>query len=163
VAAVVQWLAARAERFGGDARRIVLMGESAGAAHVAAAVLMRRFGLEAAAGVRGAILASGPYNARLERLARAAFGVDTPDPRNDAYFGTDNAAALAGTSIVDQIDAAPLPLLISWAERDLPQMQVQAGELFARLVTQHGFQPELLCVPDHNHFSQTVAINTGDA
>lgn len=162
VAAVVRWLSEHAGRFGGDSRRIVLMGESAGAAHVAAAVLLRRFGVDAAAGVRGAILASGPYHARLERLARGPFGVDTPDPRNDAYFGTDDAAALSAASIVEQVDAAPLPLLISYAERDLLQMQVQAGELFARLTAQHGFQPELLCVRDHNHFSQTVALNTGD-
>jgi acetyl esterase/lipase len=162
VAAVVHWLAGHAEALGGDARRIVLMGESAGAAHVAAAVLLRRFGVDAAAGVRGAILASGPYNARLERLARTALGVDTPDPRNDAYFGTDDPAALQQASIVEQVDAAPLPLLISHAARDLPQMQVQAGELFARLAAQHGFAPEWLCVPEHNHFSQTVALNTGD-
>jgi acetyl esterase/lipase len=162
VASVVSWLGQHASHFGGDPRRIVLMGESAGAAHVAAAVLMRRFGVDAAAGVRGAILASGPYNARLERLARQAFGVASPDPRNDAYFGTDEAAQLAAASIVEQINAQPLPLLISYAERDLVQMQVQAGELFARLASQHGFTPELLCVPDHNHFSQTVAINTGD-
>ncbi len=162
VAAVVRWLAEHAGRFGGDPRRIVLMGESAGAAHVAAAVLQRRFGVDAAAGVRGAILASGPYHARLERLARAPFGVDTPDPRNDAYFGTDDAAALSAASIVEHVDASPLPLLISYAERDLLQMQAQAGELFARLTAQHGFQPELLCVRDHNHFSQTVALNTGD-
>ncbi len=162
VAAVVHWLAEHAGRFGGDPWRIVLMGESAGAAHVAAAVLQRRFGVDTAAGVRGAILASGPYHARLERLARAPFGVDTPDPRNDAYFGTDDATALTSVSIVEQIDAKPLPLLISYAERDLLQMQVQAGDLFARLTAQHGFQPELLCVRDHNHFSQTVALNTGD-
>lgn len=162
VAAVVRWVAEHAGSFGGDPQRIVLMGESAGAAHVAAAVLMRRFGVDRAAGVRGAILASGPYNARLERLARAPFGVDTPDPRNDAYFGTDIAAQLAAASIAEQVDTQPLPLLISYAERDLLQMQVQAGELFARLSTQHGFTPELLCVRDHNHFSQTVALNTGD-
>ena len=59
-------------------------------------------------------------------------------------------------------DRRTLKGFISYAERDLLQMQVQAGELFARLTAQHGFQPELLCVRDHNHFSQTVALNTGD-
>lgn len=163
VAAVVAWARQQARALGGDAQRIVLMGESAGAAHVAAAVLLRRFGLDAAAGVRGAVLVSGPYNARLERLARSAFGVATPDPRNDAYFGSDDAQALADCSIVERIDAAPLPLLISSAQRDLLQMQVQAGELFARLVSQHGFAPELLWLAEHNHFSQTQAIGSGDS
>ena len=162
VAAVVAWLADQAAALGGDARRLVLVGESAGAAHVAAAVLMRRFGVDAQAGVRAAALLSGPYDARLERLARPAFGVPTPDPRNDAYFGTDDHAALAACSIIDQVDAAPLPLLISFAQCDLLAMQIQAGALFARLVGQHGFAPELLRVPAHNHFSQTLAVNTGD-
>lgn len=162
MAAVVAWLRGHATELGGDPDRIVLMGESAGAAHVAAAVLMRRFGVDRTAGVRGAILLSGPYHPRLERLARGALGIATPDPRNDAYFGTDDAEALAAMSIALQIDADPLPLLIGHAERDLPQMTMQAGELFARLVTRHGFEPGWLTVPDHNHFSQTVSINTGD-
>jgi acetyl esterase len=41
-------------------------------------------------------------------------------------------------------------------------MQVQAGELFARLVTQHGFAPELKVIAGHNHLTQTYAVNTGD-
>lgn len=160
VAAVWQWLQAEAARFGGDAGRIVLAGESAGAAHVAAAVLMRRF-QPPHWRVAAAALLSGPYDAALEGLARAPFGIATPDPRNEAYFGPD-PAQWAAASIVDHVDAAPLPLLIGCAERDLLQMQVQAGELFARLVKSHGFAPELLWVRDHNHFSQGMAINTGD-
>ena len=95
-------------------------------------------------------------------LSREAFGIDTPDPRNDAYFGTDDPEALRACSTVLQVDVAPFPLLISQAERDLPQMQVQAGELFARLASAHGFAPQWLSVPHHNHFSQTQAIHTGD-
>lgn len=161
VVAVVQWIRQHASEFGADPGRIVLMGESAGAAHVAAATLMTRFHPPGGLGIRGAILQSGPYDARLEGLSRRQFGIETPDPRNEAYFGAGPADWAAG-SIVDHIDAAPLPLSIGWAERDHLQMQIQAGELFARLVRDHGFSPELLFVRDHNHFSQTVSLNTGD-
>jgi triacylglycerol lipase len=41
-------------------------------------------------------------------------------------------------------------------------MQAQAGELFARLVTRHGFQPRIGVVANHNHLSQICAINSGD-
>jgi acetyl esterase len=160
VVASWRWVQAHAERLGGDPSRVVLMGESAGAAHVAGASLCRAFqppGWRIAA----ALLLSGPYNARLEGLARAQFGIDTPDPRNEAYFGCD-PATWDDASIVDHVDAAPFPLLISYAERDLLQMQVQAGELFARLVSRHGFAPALHCWREHNHFSQGYSFGTSD-
>lgn len=160
VVAVWQWLQDQATRLGGEPRHTVLAGESAGAAHVAAATLMRRF-QPADWQLAGAALFSGPYHARLEGLARPQFGIDSPDPRNEAYFGTDTGT-WAEASIALQVDASPLPLWISFAERDLLQMQVQAGELFARLVGEHGFAPELRLVREHNHFSGGFSFGTGD-
>jgi acetyl esterase/lipase len=162
VAAVCTWIGAQAAGQQLDAQAVVLLGESAGAAHVAAAVLMRRFLAAVAVRPVGAVLLSGPYHPQMEALARTPFGIATPDPRNDAYFGTDDPTRLAGMSIAEQIDAPPLPLLIGTAERDLPQMQAQAGDLFTRLVLRHGAQPEWLVVRDHNHFSQCTAVGTGD-
>ena len=163
VVAVWRWLRENVRDYGGDPARIVLMGESAGAAHVAAATLMRRFQpARTDWRLAGAVLMSGPYNARLEGMARRQFGIASPDPRNDAYVGAD-PASWDGASIVDHVDATPFPLLISFAERDLLQMQVQAGELFARLVSRHHFAPELLMVREHNHFSQGFSIGTDDA
>jgi triacylglycerol lipase len=161
VVAARLWAAAHARGFGGDAERIWLLGESAGAAHVATASLLRRFHPPGGLQVQGLILISGVYNVHLEQLARAQFGVPTPDPRNEAYFGTDNARYPA-MSTVDLVDAPPLPTLITFAEMDLLQMQVQAGELFARLVTRHGYAPQLAVIRAHNHLSQIISINTGD-
>jgi acetyl esterase len=160
VVAIWRWVQSNAERLGGDPARVVLMGESAGAAHVASASLCRIF-QPSGWRIAAALLVSGPYNARLEGLARGQFGIDTPDPRNEAYFGRD-LRAWDDASIVDHVDAAPFPLLISYAERDLLQMQVQAGELFARLVSRHGFAPALHCWREHNHFSQGYSIGTSD-
>ncbi len=162
VVAVWRWLRDNMPTWGGNPAQVVLMGESAGAAHVAAATLMRRFQPAPSDWrIAGAVLLSGPYNARLEGLARRQFGIPAPDPRNEAYFGPD-PAQWDVASIVDHIDAAPFPLLVSYAERDLVQMQVQAGELFARLVTDHGFSPELMMLREHNHFSQGFSIGTAD-
>ena len=108
-----------------------------------------------------AILISGVYNAQLEWLARLQFNIATPDPRNEAYFGTD-FSRYHEMSTVEQIDAKPFPVLVTYAELDPPQMQVQAGELFARLVTRHGFTPDLKVIRGHNHLSQLEAINTVD-
>ena len=161
VSAVMHWLEQHAHEFGSAGAPRFLAGESAGAAHVAASTLLRRLAATPAAAADAVALISGVYNARLEGLARAQFGIATPDPRNEAYFGPD-LDAWDTMSTVDLIDAAPFPLLISYAEMDPPQMQVQAGELFARLVSRHGFQPALHVVRGHNHISQLCAIGTGD-
>lgn len=156
-----KWVRHNAGRYGGDIQRIFLAGESAGAAHVAAAMLARRFHPSDGLQIAGGILISGVYNVRLEKLARAQFGVATPDPRNEAYFGTD-FERYGSMSTVTLIDASPVPLLITFAELDLLQMQVQAGELFARLVSDHGFSPQIKMIRDHNHLTQVYAVNTGD-
>lgn len=160
VVALWRWLQTQVRPLGGEPSHAVLAGESAGAAHVAAATLMRRF-QPADWQIAGAALFSGPYNAQLEGLARPQFGIDSPDPRNEAYFGAD-LGTWSEASIARLVDASPLPLWISFAERDLLQMQVQAGELFARLVSDHGFAPELRLVREHNHFSGGFSFGTSD-
>ena len=113
------WLRRNAAQLGVDPKRIFLAGESAGAAHVAAATLVRRFHPKEGLLIAGTVLISGVYNAHLERLARVQFGVTTPDPRNEAYFGSD-FERYRQMSTVELIDAPPAaPLLITYAELDL--------------------------------------------
>ncbi|HEV3427474.1 MAG TPA: alpha/beta hydrolase [Paraburkholderia sp.] len=161
VAAAWAWAYANAQALGADPQRIYIAGESAGAAHVAATTLIARLRPAHVSAPRAALLVSGVYNVHLEKLARRQFGVPSPDPRNEAYFGSDFASYPA-MSTVELIDSAPFPLLVTWAELDPPQMQIQAGELFARLVTQHGFDPDVAVIRGHNHLSQLEAINTID-
>jgi acetyl esterase/lipase len=160
VVAIWRWVHWNITRFSGDPARVVLMGESAGATHVAGACLDRTFQPDDWR-IAGAVLLSGPYNPRLEGLARAQFGIATPDPRNEPYFGSD-PQRWREASVVDRVDADPFPLLIAYAERDLLQMQVQAGELFARLVGGDGFAPSLHCWREHNHFSPGFSFGTDD-
>ncbi|WP_024905797.1 alpha/beta hydrolase [Robbsia andropogonis] len=161
VAAAWAWSYANAKALGADPQRVYLAGESAGAAHVAAATLIENLRPSGIPAPRAATFISGVYNAHLEQRARRQFSIATPDPRNEAYFGND-FTEYRKRSTVERIDTAPFPLLITWAELDPPQMQVQAGELFARLTTQHGFDPDLAVIPGHNHLSQLEAINTVD-
>ncbi len=160
VALAWQWLRTHCEQLGGNPRAIVLAGESAGAAHVAAASFIRAL-QPADWEVAGAFLLSGPYDARMERLAREALGIPTPDPRNDAYFGSDRPD-WKEASILERIDTPPFPVAVTVTERDLPHMQVQAGALFHRLVTAHGYRPQWRVLREHNHFSPGCAVGTED-
>lgn len=161
VAAVVRWARSNVAALGGDPDRIFVTGESAGAAHVAAAILMKRFSPEGRLPVAGAVLVSGVYDAELERLAARQFGMGNPDPRNGAYFGPD-AASLPGKSTLRNIDAPELPVLITYAELDPVQMQVQAGALFTALCNRSGRCPEIAAIRGHGHITQVLSINTGD-
>ncbi len=161
VVLALRWAQANAAQYGGDVQRIILVGESAGAAHIAAAVLMKRFHGDGGLGAAGAMLISGVYNAQLDFLARQQFGTPTPDPRNEAYFGTDTSQYTA-MSTVANIDSATVPLLITYAELDPLQQQIQAGELFSTLCVKHGACPAIQMIRHHNHLSQLYAINTGD-
>jgi acetyl esterase len=161
VVAALKWLRANLEQYCGDPRRIFLVGESAGASHVAAATLLRRFHPSGGLDIAGVVLVSGVYDVELERRTRRQFGIPTPDPRNDAYFGADSEH-YAQMSTVRMIDAPPVPMLITYAELDLPQMQVQAGDLFSTLVVRHAFDPDLHVVRGHNHLTQVYSVNTGD-
>ena len=156
------WVSQHADEYGLDPGRIFMVGESAGAAHVAAATLIRRFHPTNGLSVAGIALISGVYNPVLEKLAREQFGVATPDPRNEAYFGSD-FELYGQMSTIELIDAPTVaPMLITFAELDLLQMQVQASELFSKLVAKHGFNPQLRVIRGHNHLTQGFAVNTVD-
>lgn len=161
VVTVLRWAQDNAGRYGGDPRRIVLMGESAGAAHVAAAGFVSRFHGGRPLGVAGLVLHSGSYNVAMERQAAHVFGIAAPDVRNESYFGSD-FQRYPDMSTVRIIDAPDIPSLILYAEFDPVQMQVQAGELFATLVQRARVCPGLRRLNGHGHISQICSFNTED-
>ena len=106
VAAVVAWLKDHAAAHGGDADRIVLMGTSAGAVHVAG--YLKLAGSDA---VRAAVLLSGLY------------GYTPLDPRDMLYYG--DASLYPERMPLEAIASTDLPLLIACAEFDPPRFQAE--------------------------------------
>jgi acetyl esterase len=159
VAAVCQWV--RCTWPAWTQRPLFLVGESAGAAHVATALLCRRFNATQGWTRYGAALISGTYNPSLEAAAATQLGVSQPDQRNQAYFGADpNTWSEKG--LIEQVDAPPFALWLSYAELDSLQFQVGTCELFSRLVLRHNFQPELNVIRGHSHLSQIYGLGTSD-
>ena len=77
----LQWLGEHASEWGGDAGQIILMGHSAGAAHVAQYLAFPRFHLSQGAGIQGAVMLSGLFDP----------ATADPNPPLRAYFGDDAA------------------------------------------------------------------------
>lgn len=154
VGAVVAWLKANAARLGGDPDRILLIGHSAGATHVANYAFDRELHPATGPGVAGLVLMSGRY--RLEYRA------NDPNARNmQAYFGTDPAQYPARSAIT-HIAGSRVPVFIVVAEYDNPGLDVSGAELFAALCARDSACPRMTRLERHNHLSMVHHFNTAD-
>ena len=147
VAAALRWVHARIAMHGGDPQRIVVIGQSAGAAHVSGFLAGHGIDAQEAPAVAGAVLLSGIYEPD-------AFH---PNPIQDAYYGSNRGAdtrhsavlALAGTEV---------PCLFTISEFDPPLFQRQLAAVFAARVALTGHCPRVLWQQGHNHFSTSMQI-----
>ncbi|MDR6788294.1 acetyl esterase/lipase [Sphingomonas sp. BE138] len=144
VGAALDWLAAHVATFGGDPQRIVVVGTSAGAAHIATHLHLRN-GTSPAA---GAVLLSGLYGfAPLEERDRLYFGTSVHD--------ADRSDAVAMT-------ATKLPLLLACAQYDPQRFQAETIGLVAARFARHGRLPRSFYGSGHNHFSLAYHLGTSD-
>jgi triacylglycerol lipase len=147
VAAAIAWLRANIAAHGGDPERIILMGQSAGAAHVADYLAAHA----AAPGVAAAALVSGVYD--VASYPRAA--------TTRAYYG-DDEAALAARSALPGLARLSIPLLVARASDEPEPFRAQAARLHAALCAARTPCPAILELPGHNHFSTVFAIGSAD-
>ncbi len=156
LALALDWLRANAAGFGGDARRMLLVGHSAGGAHVA--TLLGDPRLQALAGplmthIAGAVLIS----ARLRADQRA----DNPNAAGvRAYFG-DDEHRYESDSPVSHAEHVRVPLLLAVAQYENPWLDVYAMELAHRVGLAQGRSPQLVWVPEHNHTSIVAHLDSG--
>jgi triacylglycerol lipase len=150
VGAAVAWLTANAAKFGGDPKRIFIMGHSAGAAHVATYAFQSFLHPAGGPGIAGAILVSGTY------------GLDAtnPPPNRVAYYG--DPAGWAKRQVLGNVARADFPVFIVVAEYDLVATARTGFELAAEIALRHKRQARFKQVLDHNHFSEIYALGTGD-
>lgn len=144
VAAVVEWARNHVVEFGGDPRRIVLMGHSAGA--ILVACHLASIG-EATRGILGAIVGSGNYDFGRLRNAENVHN----------YFGDDYAkhSPLAG------LKRSRVPLLVSIGEYETHDFQEQALVLVNALFERDGTLPRFVLQSGQNHFTSCFRIGFG--
>lgn len=150
-AAVVQWVAGKIGERGGDPARIYLMGQSAGAVHVAGYVSHPEFYKVKDGGLAGAIMVSGIYDL-------------TASPAGDAeisYFGSD-PSRYAERSSMQGLQATNIPLMISAAELDPPRFVEQFELLKQASCKRPSGCAHSFMLPQHSHISEVYSINTAD-
>ncbi|MCC8961071.1 alpha/beta hydrolase [Bradyrhizobium sp. Pear76] len=149
--AIVQWVSENIASRGGDAARIFLMGQSAGAVHVASYVSHREFHKVKGGGLAGAIMASGIYDL-------------TASPAGDAelaYYGSD-PSRYAERSSLQGLVGSPIPLLITAAELDPPRFVEQFELLKQATCKRPSGCARSFMLPQHSHMSEVYSINTPD-
>jgi acetyl esterase/lipase len=149
VKAAVRWVIDNISAHGGDPKRIVLMGHSTGAVHVATYVSHPEFHAADGSGLAGAILLSGLFE----------IGQIAGEPER-AYFGTD-ASKYAERSSLAGLLKAKTPLMLVYAELDPPPFE-QQGNLLKEGLCKESRCPEFKRLANHSHMSEVYALNSKD-
>ena len=143
VGAAVRFLRGTIEQWGGDPNHIFLMGQSAGAVHVAGYVA------NSPLHIAGAILISGIYD-----IVRA-----DRNPYQAAYYGED-PSRFSEQSTLGKLAATTLPCLYTVSEFDPPDFQRQAAWLVEAHTARQGRWPRVIQLPGHNHLSSVLQIGS---
>lgn len=143
MAAAVDWLRANVADYGGDPARLYLMGQSAGAVHVASYVAHR------APEIAGALLISCIYDVAAAHANQF----------HKAYYGED-VSAYPAASTWQGLIASGVPLLASVSEFDLVDFQKQAAAFVGAWGAAKNAYPHMLWLPGHNHLSPVLAIGS---
>jgi len=150
--AAIDFIQQQGAKHGIDARRIFLIGQSAGAAHIASYVAHANLYAPKSHGVSGIILLSGIYN----------FAIMPPSPMEPAYLGADRSVYPERSSL-QALAKSDIPMLLSLTEFDPPQFQRQTLDLLSAIQTAKGDLPMFVYAIGQNHLSVALCLGlTGD-
>ena len=149
LALVVQWLRDNVAQHGGSPDKIVLSGQSAGAAHVASYVAHKHFHVAERGGIAGAVMMSGIYDTLNT----------TPNDFHRAYYGEERAAWGPASMQAGLINSG-IPQLFTVSEFDPADFQKAAARLVGEwALAKEEFAPVHL-LSGHNHLSPATSLGT---
>lgn len=147
-ALAVKWARDHAGAYGGDPRRLVLMGHSAGAYNAVTLTVDRRWlaevGLDPARDVRAAVGLSGPYDF-LPLRSRTLMDIFGPE------------AARPDTQPINHVDGRAPPLLLATGDRDVVVDPGNSDRLAAR-VRAAGGTAQVIHYPKLDHARTAGAL-----
>jgi triacylglycerol lipase len=146
---LVAWLRENAAEYGGDPERIFLMGQSAGAVHVASYVAHERFHAAEQGGIAGALLVSAIYDVVTAHA----------NPFHKAYYGEDESG-YAECSTVRGLIGTRIPWLATVSEFDGVDFQRQAAALVDAYAEARQRYPRMLWLAGHNHLSPALEVGS---
>jgi triacylglycerol lipase len=149
IAAAVAWLRENVVKYGGDPAKIVLSGQSAGAAHVASYVAHKHFHVAPGSGIAGAVMMSGIYDTLNT----------TPNDFHRAYYGEERAM-WGPASMQAGLINSEIPLLFTVSEFDPMDFQVAATRLAGEWGAAKGEFPPLHFLAGHNHLSPALSLGS---
>jgi len=147
IEAAVEWLLGQAAFYGGSPKRIVLVGQSAGACHVASWLFDPLFAKGRRSEIRGAALLSGFY-----------FAEAPLSPGQKAYFGGD-PTVYRERSPLTHVHPLTDSILVSLAEYDPPALRKQALQMVEAL-RRVGVTPVVHDLVGHNHVSPLMSLGS---
>lgn len=149
-AAAIAWARREGETHGGDANRVFLFGQSAGATHAASYLFDPRFHAADGVGIKAAVLMSG-----------GAYSVPAkPSPNHLAYFGSD-ASQYEARSPLTHVAKSKVPLLLSVAEYDPGYLTAPTYDLARAVSLRDGQSPQFTYFRGHNHVSTVQSLGSG--
>jgi len=151
VGRAVAWLREHIAAYGGNPRRIVLMGQSSGATHIATYLALPHVQPATGAGVAGAVLVSATYDP----------ATSSPNAYHLAYYGTERER-YRDFSTVSGLVCTTVPLCFVVAEYDSIDFRRQAAAVVGAFGKARGDIPRIHWLPGHNHLSPVLAIGTAD-
>lgn len=149
MASAVRWLRANIATHGGNPDSIILVGQSAGGAHVASYVAFERFHADGSLGIAGAVIVSGILDATIQ----------PPNQFNNAYYG-EGGTLREEARTIDGLVASPLPLLFTVSEFDPRDFQEQAVRLAQAWFARKGCYPPLEFLAGHNHLTPSQTLGS---
>jgi triacylglycerol lipase len=151
VAAAVAWARKNIAKYGGDPDQLFISGHSSGATHVATYALRPELHPKDGAGIAGVMILSGGFYMTPE----------APEPNHLAYYGKD-ISKWAHRNLIANAQWGDFEVFLSTAELEPYSFNRSFTSMVDALTQRSGKMPRVAHFLGHNHYSEQMAIGTGD-